>query len=217
MTTCQKSEAIFPVVVVEVNGIKCRALIDSGAGSSYVSTKLIELLKLKPSQTLVKNIDMLMASKTSKLEIYDMKLDFLNGSFSLPVKATKVNKSDFLSIDNPNYPELITQHPHLKGVMMSDNDVKDSLPVHVILGSGEYAKIKPKPSRGLGVRKPPLPNSPSLDGSEWVLGTNSTAMSCCLPRPPKLNTKNYVDLMFSGSKTHHNTISQWFLASSKNN
>ena len=81
MTTCQKSEAIFPVVVVEVNGIKCRALIDSGAGSSYVSTKLIELLKLKPSQILVKNIDMLMASKTSKLEIYDMKLDSLNGSF----------------------------------------------------------------------------------------------------------------------------------------
>ena len=156
MTTCQKSEAIFPIVVVEVNGIKCRALIDSGAGSSYVSTKLIELLKLKPSQTLVKNIDMLMASKTSKLEIYDMKLDSLNGSFSLPVKATKVNKSELLSIDNPNYPELITQHPHLKGVTMNDNDVKDSLPVHVILGSGEYAKIKSQTKPRIGSEKAPI-------------------------------------------------------------
>ena len=73
MTTCQKSEAIFPVIVVEVNGIRCRVLIDSGAGSSYVSAKLIELLKLKPAQTLVKNIDMLMTPKTSKLEIYNMK------------------------------------------------------------------------------------------------------------------------------------------------
>ena len=77
MTTCQKSEAVFPVVVVEVNGIRCRAMIDSGAGSSYVSAKLIDLLKLKPSQSQIKNIDMLMASKTFKLEIYDMKFDSL--------------------------------------------------------------------------------------------------------------------------------------------
>ena len=211
MTTCQKSEAIFPVVVVEVNGIKCRALIDSGA------IKLIELLKLKPSQTLVKNIDMLMASKTSKLEIYDMKLDSLNGSFSLPVKATKVNKSELLSIDNPNYPELITQHPHLKGVTMNDNDVKDSLPVHVILGSGEYAKIKTQTKPRIGSEKAPIVELTKFGWFLMVLGTNSTAMSCCSLRPPKLNMKNYVDLMFSGSKTHHNTISQWFLASSKNN
>ena len=156
MTTSQKGEAIFPVVVVEINGIKCRALIDSGAGSSYVSTKLIELLKLKSSQTLVKNIDMLMASKTSKLEIYNMKFDSLNGSFSLPVKATKVNKSELLSIDNPNYPELITQHPHLKGVKMNDNDVKDLLPVHVILGSEEYAKIKTQTKPRIGSEKAPI-------------------------------------------------------------
>ena len=111
MTTCQKSEAVFPVVVVEVNGIRCRALIDSGAGSSYVSAKLIDLLKLKPSQSLMKNIDMLMASKTSRLDIYDMKIDSLDGSFSLSVRATKVNKSELLLIDNPKYPELINKHP----------------------------------------------------------------------------------------------------------
>ena len=45
LTTKKTGEGLFPVVVVEVNGIKCRALIDSGAGSSYVSAKLIELLK----------------------------------------------------------------------------------------------------------------------------------------------------------------------------
>ena len=47
MTTTEESEGVFPVVVVEVNGIRCRALIDSGAGSSYVSAKLIELLQVK--------------------------------------------------------------------------------------------------------------------------------------------------------------------------
>ena len=33
MTTGEKSKGIFPIVVVEVNGVRCRALIDSGAGS----------------------------------------------------------------------------------------------------------------------------------------------------------------------------------------
>ncbi len=156
MTTCQKSEAVFPVVVVEVNGIRCRALIDSGAGSSYVSAKLIDLLKLKPSQSLMKNIDMLMASKTSRLDIYDMKIDSLDGSFSLSVRAAKVNKSELLLIDNPKYPELINKHPHLKGVTMNDDDVKDTLPVHVILGSGEYAKIKTQTRPRIGDEKAPI-------------------------------------------------------------
>ena len=120
MTTCQKSEAVLPVVVVEINGIRCRALIDSGTGSSYVSSKLIELLKLKPSQTVVKNIDMLMASKTTKLEVYDIELASLTDSFALSVKATKVNKQELLLIGNPNYRDLINQHPHLKGVTMND-------------------------------------------------------------------------------------------------
>ncbi|CAB4034967.1 Hypothetical predicted protein, partial [Paramuricea clavata] len=162
-TTRPKSEAVFPVVVVEVNGIRCRALIDSGAGSSYVSAKLIDLLKLKPSQSQIKNIDMLMASKTSKLEIYDMKFDSLDGSFSLPVRATKVNKSELLLIDNPKYPKLINQHPHLTGVTMNDDDVKDTLPVHVILGSGEYAKIKTQTRPRIGDEKAPIAELTKFD------------------------------------------------------
>ena len=56
---------------------------------------------MKPTQTFVKNIDMLMASTTSQLEIYDVNLDSLNGLFNLPVKAIKINKSELLLIDNP--------------------------------------------------------------------------------------------------------------------
>ena len=35
---------VYPVVVVEVAGIRCRALLDSGAGSSYGSAFLFNLL-----------------------------------------------------------------------------------------------------------------------------------------------------------------------------
>ena len=39
---------------------------------------------------------------------------------------------------------------------MNDNDVKDSLPVHVILGSGEYAKIKTQTKPRIGSEKAPI-------------------------------------------------------------
>ena len=50
-------EGTFPVVVVKVNGIECRALIDSGAGSLYASAKLIERLNVKAVESKVKHVN----------------------------------------------------------------------------------------------------------------------------------------------------------------
>ena len=38
---------VYPVVVVEVAEIKCRALLDSGAGSSYASAALRDRIGAK--------------------------------------------------------------------------------------------------------------------------------------------------------------------------
>ena len=35
----------YPVLVIEIEGVKCRALIDTRAGSSYASSKLINKIK----------------------------------------------------------------------------------------------------------------------------------------------------------------------------
>jgi hypothetical protein len=37
---------------------------------------------------------------------------------------------------------LIQKHQHLREVEIADHDLKQQLPIHVILGSGEYARIK---------------------------------------------------------------------------
>ena len=142
MTTGEKSEGIFPIVVVEVNGVRCRAIIDSGAGSSYVSAKLISLLKVKPVDVETKNIDMLIASKAARFEVYNLEFNSLDHQFSLTTKVTKINKSELLTVPNPNYVRLCQNHPHLKGVILNDDSTKPSLPVHVVLGSGDYARIK---------------------------------------------------------------------------
>lgn len=136
------SECIFPVVVVEVNGVKCRALIDSGAGSSYLSAKLATILKIKPSETRMSRIDMLMTSKTARLEIYDAEIKSLESDYVMDVKLIKVEKSDLLIVDNPRYDKLKSEFDHLRAAKFSDVDQKSHLPIHVVLGSGEYARIK---------------------------------------------------------------------------
>ena len=66
----------------------------------------------------------------------------MDDSYEMEVRLTKVNKGELLSIDNPRYEQLIRKHQYLKQVEIADHDSKQQLPIHIILGSGEYARIK---------------------------------------------------------------------------
>ena len=70
-----KTEVVYPVVLVNVNGIKTRALLDTGAGSSYASTKLINALHMKPAETQTKQIEMILGSMTTDVEIYNVSVN----------------------------------------------------------------------------------------------------------------------------------------------
>ena len=59
-TEVAKETVTYPVVVVKVNGIKCRALLDTGAGSSYASSTLVDLIGKKPLRVEHKRIEMMM-------------------------------------------------------------------------------------------------------------------------------------------------------------
>ena len=142
MTANGSNEGILPIIPIKVDGITCHALIDTGAGSSYASGKLIDLLKKKPCETKTKRVDMLMSSQVTKLEVYNTLIESLDGNFSMSVKLTKVHKGELLTVDNPEYQQLIDNYSHLKGIKLDDFDTKEQLPVHVVLGSGEYARIK---------------------------------------------------------------------------
>lgn len=92
-----------------------------------------------------------MSSKIAKSKVYDLQFQSVNHQFSLSVRATRANKTELLSIDNLNYHVLVGEYLHLKGVNVNDDDMEASLPIHVVLGSGEYARIKtetkPRPNR----------------------------------------------------------------------
>ena len=137
MTDGTSGEGIFPVVVIKVNGITCRAL-----RSSYASANLISTLKIKPSEVMRQQIDMLMTSRTTNIEFYDVKVSSSDGSNEMSTRLSKIDKGELLLVNNPQYGDLIKRYQHLNPVRMIDTDTKSQLPIHVILGSGDYARIK---------------------------------------------------------------------------
>ena len=117
-------------------------MIDSGSGSSYASAQLISALVIKQSEIKDQQIDMLLTSRKAKVEQYDVTITSYDGRHEMMTRLNKVDKSELLFIENPEYDKLIKRYQHLNAVHMDDHDMKSQLPIHVILGSGEYARIK---------------------------------------------------------------------------
>ena len=135
-----REKVCHPVVVVKVNGVKCRALLNTGATGTYISALLVDLLKVKPARTLTHGIKTIMGLVTKRIETYDVKISDTQGRFTLPFCATKIEQRELLSLETPNYPEMLKRYSHLKGVQMEETDTKKILPIHVVLGANEYTK-----------------------------------------------------------------------------
>ena len=98
-TSLGNSTVIYPVVV-EVQGVTCRALLDTGAGSSPASAALIDCLKFRPHQRLLRQIEM-MGVVTKPVELFNVKISSLKRDFTINREVTKVHKRELLSLENP--------------------------------------------------------------------------------------------------------------------
>ena len=76
-----KKAVTYPIITVEINGVMCRALLDTGAGSSYVSSTLIDKLKLQPIRREFKRIEMMFGSANKAVNIYGLSIHDLQGNF----------------------------------------------------------------------------------------------------------------------------------------
>ena len=133
---------VYPVVMVKVEGVTCRALLNTGSGSTYVSNRLVEEIGKKPIKCEQKQIDMMMSSAAKRVEVYSFEVSNTQKTFNLKVDVTKVEKRELLSLPNPKYKELINKFEHLRGVVIEDTDEKEELSVHMIIGTSEFSKIK---------------------------------------------------------------------------
>ena len=137
-----KQSIVYPVVVVNVEGIKCRALLDTGAGSSYASATLLDKIPCREKYKEVRRVEMMLGVITKQMELSTIKVEALDESFAINVNVAKVDKRELLTLDNPKYEQLIARYNHLKDVKMNDADDKAKLPVHLILGASEFMAIK---------------------------------------------------------------------------
>ena len=49
MSSADADKVVYPVVVIKVGGIECRALLDTGSSSSYASTQSLDKLGQQPT------------------------------------------------------------------------------------------------------------------------------------------------------------------------
>lgn len=72
MTAAQAGDSpvVYPVVVVELAGVKSRALLDSGAGCSYASAALIEQIGSRSHHSGMHKIEMMLGTGNRTMDIY---------------------------------------------------------------------------------------------------------------------------------------------------
>ena len=61
---------------------------------------------------------------------------------------------------------MINEYPHLQGVKITDCDTKERLPIHVVLGSGEYVRVKTETKPQIGQDGEPVAEKTKL---EWFI------------------------------------------------
>ena len=83
-----EDKVCHPVVIVKVNEIKCRALLDSGSRSSHFSSFLINVLNVKPAETLTRSFKTIVGLVTRRVEIYNLEISDTAGECVLNVCAT---------------------------------------------------------------------------------------------------------------------------------
>ena len=105
-------------------------LPDTGAGSSYASAALLNRLPKHRVKRETKKIEVMLETTTPEVELSQVETSATDGTFSLPVEVTKVDKGELLFLDNPRYQQIIRKNSHLNGVYIDDLDTKENLPIH---------------------------------------------------------------------------------------
>eukprot|EP00794_Sanderia_malayensis_P001494 gene1494-biopygen1238 len=205
-----EQSVIYPVVIVKVEGVTCRALLDTGAGSSYVSNKLIEIIKKKPIKEESRQIDMMMSSVTKTIEIYEVELKNLKETYSLSINMSKVDRGKLLKVPNPNYERLITEYTHLRGIQMDDEDKKDDLPIHVIIGASDFAKIKTPTKPRIGRPGEPIAELTNFGWTIMSPGHEPVSTNALLTRTKEVDFEKLwsLDALGLEDKVEINTVHQ---------
>ena len=144
LMTGYEGQTIHPTVVVNVGKYKVRPLLDTGAGSSYASSKLIKYLKLEPNDCEPKNIETMTGSVHQNLPLFYTTLYSINGRSSLDIKLYKLERKVLTVQQNPRISVLKRKFKHLEKLHFHNEDDYDDHKIQLIIGAGDIARTKLK-------------------------------------------------------------------------
>lgn len=156
---------IHATLVARVNGIPARIMIDSGSGSSYICTSLLTRLKLKPSRIEKRIIEQMYGTVSRRVEIYQVKVssDVLE-DFEMNLTCINGEKEILTYLPNPRIKSLKKKYGRFRCLSFSEENAKeDKLPVHIILGTSDFQRIRTTEPLVLG------PNPDHDPGAEFTM------------------------------------------------
>ena len=87
-----------------------------------------------------------------------------------------IDRKVLLTLPHPHYAKITAKNKHIDGVVMDDNDRKECLPVHMILGANDYALIKTSASTRIGDMRQPITEKTK---SGLIIMSSGCCCSCC--------------------------------------
>ena len=165
---------LHATVIAKINGVQARIMLDSGAGSSYISSNLLTELNLKPYKTERRIIEQMYGTVNRAVEIYKVNVEsnVIEG-FGIELHCINAEKPVLTHLPNPRIAELKKANHPIKRLNFSEEVVTHpNLPVHVILGAADIQRIKTTEPAILG-------KNPNTDpGAEFtMLGWTITGKS----------------------------------------
>ena len=82
------------------------------------------------------------ATVKQKLPVYNVTIQSLDGTYTVPIKVNKLDRPVLATLNNPGINQLKSKYPHLDGIHFDNEDEKLQHPIHIILGAGDFANIK---------------------------------------------------------------------------
>ena len=131
-------------VIAKINGVQARIMLDSGAGSSYISANLLTELNLKPYRTERRVIEQMYGTVDRQVEIYKATVESnVIEDLGFELECINAEKPVLTYLPNPRISELKKANHRIRRLNFSEEAVtEDNLPVHVILGAADIQRIK---------------------------------------------------------------------------
>ena len=114
-TSVERKGMVYAMVTVDMNGVKCRALMDTEAGSCFASSTLLDCLHLRPIRQQLNRIEVMFGTSKKVIDIYGLQIPSINGKFTLKAEVNKVDRKELLALENQKCKEIVAQFSHFEG------------------------------------------------------------------------------------------------------